>query len=159
MKPTYFALSPGFPFSQSEKHHFGTLKWTFEGVRQVVLTREEALLQFFRSRHPGQPPSFTDLWRFFKEMTGDLMQAYMSNHGAGCTFAVTVAKQEMLYTPSTYVVCERGQAMHCAGFRLASVRTCEHQELSKVFGHMEGKQGASSGKKPSVLSLEVTVTA
>ena len=159
---TFFAMSPGHAFSQSEKAHFGVIKWCFKGTRQIVITREEAMLQFHKSRNPGSRPTFTTLWNEFKSMGSDMMAAFMANQGANCTYTCTVGAGEFLYTPAATIICERAQADHAIGLRIAILRSSDHEDLKKVFNHAEAmtlNSGGSAPRKPSILAQGVTVFA
>ena len=129
----------------------------FFGTRQLVLTREESLMQFHRSRTPGVVAiPFHELWTYFRDLTQETMSLYLSQQGSGCTFTCTVAAKEFLYTPPAYVVVERGQAEPCIGIRSAIVRTVDYDNLSKVSNYLEAKNaGAAAGSKATVLQLAV----
>ena len=145
---TFFAMTPAYPFAQSEKWHFGTGRWSWFGTRQVVLTREEALMRFHRARMPGEPqPSFAQLWAYFKDMTAELLAMYLENQGKGSTFTCTVAPGEFLYTPPAYVVCERSHADCCLGVRVAILRTGDHEDLFKVCNYLDIKTTTANGKQ------------
>jgi hypothetical protein len=87
---TFFACA--HPCVQSEKWHFGTGRWSWFGTRQVALTREEALMRFYRASLPGEPAlSFAQPWAYFKDITAELLAMYLENQGKERTFTCTVA--------------------------------------------------------------------
>lgn len=111
--PTCSCMSPGRAFSQAERHHFATLRWSWSGTRQVALTKEESFVKFAQAAQStaSSVVPLAQLWNGWRETTSDQMQGYLSKQGQNTTFSATVAPNELLYTPPAYMVCERGQML------------------------------------------------
>ena len=138
LRPGVWAMSPGRVFSQAERSHFATVRWSWKGTRQVPLTKEEHFLQFVQARRPlGAQIPFVNLWNTWRDITSEYMRQYTTNQGSPSTFTTTIGPGEALFLPPAYIVCERGQGDNCVGLRLPVLYKEHHPCLLKVLNAVE----------------------
>ena len=158
LQPCAFVVSAGKVFAQAEKHHFGVVKWTWSGTRQVAVTREESFLQFVQARSaPGQLLPLALLWTTWKDITADYMQHYMAKQGKGNTFHSTVAPGDLLFTPPAFIIAERSKGATTLGLRVGILRPPDYNDLAKVLSVVErgtgGAAAAASGSAPALAPM------
>ena len=120
------------------------------------MTKEENFLQFVQARStPGSLLPLAQLWTTWRDITADYMQSYMAKQGKDATFSATIAAGEMLFTPPSCIVCERGQASASFGLRMSIVRPPHYEDLLKVLNVVErGIASGSAAKSALRLAVE-----
>jgi hypothetical protein len=155
LQPCAFAVGAGKVFSQAEKNHFGVVKWTWSGTRQVAATKEETFLQFVQARSaPGQLLPLAQLWATWKDITADYMQQYLPKQGKGTTFHTTVGPGDLLFTPPAFIIAEQSKGASTYGLRMAILKPDDYTDLLKVLSVVERGAGPGAASK-STLRLAV----
>jgi hypothetical protein len=135
---TYFVMSPGWPFVQAEKNHFGCARWSHKGTRQMIVTREENLLQFVRSQLSlAQYVPFQNLWATFKAFTAEQVASFVQGQGKDAVWTATAGPGDLVITPPACVISESAQAESNVGLRIPVLRKSDHKDLMKVQAHLD----------------------
>ena len=143
--PQIFVSTPHLVFSQTERGHAASLRYQRVSSKFVVVTPEDAMMTWLRTRQPGTHPSFATVWQAFKCMNEDQLQAYIKTQGKEKVWCGTVGQGDILFTPVCCIVAERSNTPFGMGVKLSFVSRSQKAQYEQVFNELQARNKLSSG--------------